>query len=148
MDQADGPDQFLDRNILEQVAVGPGPKRFQDTFFPLQHGKHDDPDFRLPGLDSTGGFDSIHSLHHDIHQHQVGAKTLQCPLDLLAPGALPHHLHVVLHIDQLAESLANQGMIIHQQHPNLSGSIHPLPRQYGAALTERRVAVCMVLDHG
>ncbi len=72
----------------------------------------------LRRCDGPGGLNSVQHGHADVHQHDVGPIEIDEPHGVGAVGSLAHDLHVVLGLENHAEALAQEGLVVGQHHPD------------------------------
>ena len=74
-------------------------------------------DERELGADAARGLDAVHPGHRDIHQDDIGPECVRLGNRLEPVADFAHHLELGPILKQLAEYLANAGVIVDQQNP-------------------------------
>lgn len=63
-------------------------------------------------------FDTSHPRHLQVHKHHVGEQLASEAHCLLARGGFHHQLHVFRPLQQARDTLAEQPVVVCQQHPD------------------------------
>jgi hypothetical protein len=103
---------------LEDVALGPGPDRLDHEVPVVVGGEHDHPGLGDLLAEPAGRLDAVHLRHADVQDDEVG---------LGLPGQI-HHLGARRRfaqdldpfggLDVPAQSLADERVVVAQQHPD------------------------------
>ena len=118
VDLADRLDQLPRRHALEQVAARAGRERALDLDVALEGREHDDASVGELGADGGERVDAAHVGQAQVHERHVGPLR-PVLLDASRPvRRLGHELHVGLRVDQRADPLAQQRMVVHAQDSN------------------------------
>ena len=107
-------------DIFEQIPVRPGADGREDFVIFAEAGQDQHLHLGVLRQDLLRGFHPIHVRHAQIQQDHVRVELRRQLHRLQAAAALPNHLHVLLHLDEQAQPLAHHGVVIHQQHTDLS----------------------------
>ena len=111
---ADGADQLLERDVLEQVALGARFQARQHQLVVVEGGQDDGWRQRVLPRKRLQRLQAGHHRHAHVHQHHVGLG-LRDEFDrLLAVGGLGHHFDAVVEGQQRADALPHQCLIVHQ----------------------------------
>ena len=111
-----GPDQLLRHTLLEQVGARTGAQHLVHEVLLGVNRQRDDPRAGCIGQDAPGGVDAVDVGHADVHDDHVRRE---CPglLDgLPAITGLADHGDIRLALQQRAQPLAQQRVIVCQQH--------------------------------
>ena len=131
----DGRGQLGRRHVLEQEAAGAGPEGPEGVLVEIEGGQDEHPG--VPGGlrfgDGPSGRDPVEHGHAHVHEDDVGAVELGQAHGVGAVGRLAHDLHVLLGLEDHAEPLAQQGLVVGQDDPDRHGEVE--------ALQSRSVAV-------
>ena len=102
--------------------------------------EHDDPHTRMGGADPAGGLEPVESRHRRVHHDDVGAPPADQFKGLVAVGRLTDDHHVAMVGQDATQSLADDGVIVDQQHAGAP------PCRLGAAVVSGRQRLRRV-DH-
>src|SRR6267142_4485611 len=127
--RADRYHQLVAGGALQHVAVDPGLQRPLDVLDVRMHRQDDDARGAAPGADHLRRFGAVHLRHRLVHDHHIGLALDAAAHRLEAVGGERDHLHVVLALDQPAQAVGDDTVIIRQQHLD----------RHSATLTVRRV---------
>src|SRR5216684_2468078 len=120
-DHANGRGELLGGDVFEHIAQG---SRLQTRLdqLALVEGRQDDHADLRPALDDgTRRGNAIQTRHAHIHQHHIGGRSrgreaFNHGQRFLAIPSHADHLQVRLQLNQLAKALAQQALVIHNQH--------------------------------
>ena len=110
--------QILERHVLEQIPFRAGPHALEHLFVVVE-GREDDDRSRESavgqGLDSLR---AVHARHPHIHQYHVGRVSLRDGERLIAVFAFGDDFYLVRKLQQTADTLADQSLIVDQRQAN------------------------------
>ena len=109
---ADGLGHLLDRDLLEQVAVGAGLDRLVEVVLLVADREHEDLGGGHEVADLTGRLDAVDLGHADVHEHDVGGQLLGLGHGLLAVLGLGDDLDAVLGAEHDVEAAAEQRLVV------------------------------------
>jgi hypothetical protein len=114
---ADGFEQECHGLFFGEVIDGAGMAHRQRLFdHLLMSGKSDDPGLGECGQDTPGGFEAIEAWHSEVHENDIRFQ-VEGHIHRLDPvGGLPHQIEVWLALEDFAESIPHDLLIINQQH--------------------------------
>ena len=87
--------ELVGRDVLEQVADGPGLERALDQVVLLVAGEGDHLDVGAGVLDATGRLGAVHLRHDEVHEHHVRPQGHALADGVRASGGVAHVLEVV-----------------------------------------------------
>ena len=132
--QSGWPRELGRRDVLEEEAAGACPQRAEGVLVEVEGGEdqHAGLVTRRRGGDGAGRLDAVEHGHAHVHEHDVGPVELD-EADGVGPvGRLADDLHVLLGLQDHAEALPQERLIVRQHQPD---------RHAGAgALQSRRAA--------
>jgi len=118
MGGADGVGEGFGGGVFEQITDGSMTESGGDVFVVIKGGEDEDFGGGFLAGDDFGGGDTIHAWHPNVHQHYIG--TVEG--DLLHSGfaviRFAYHVNIRLKLQEGAEALANQVLVIHNQQAN------------------------------
>jgi len=121
MGAADGADRaghLVERDVLEQVAAGPGPDRLEQVVFLVADRQHDDLRARRDFLGRPARLDAAALRHPDVHEHHIGQRLAGHGHCLGPVAGLADDVDVVLFRENHLQATPEQGVIIGDQHPD------------------------------
>ncbi len=121
MHGADGVDQLVAQHVLEQVAAGAGLQGAHRTHVATVGGEHDDACARVVAADPGDGLHAVHAWQLQVHQHHVRAQGHVLGDRFLAIGRFAQQPHVGLHAKQCGQAVAQQGVVINNEHADGDG---------------------------
>lgn len=134
------------RGVLEQVAAGAGLERAEDPRAVRERRQHEHGRGGMLGRDAAGRLDAVDARHVEIHQDDVRRTAAAVGDRLLAVGRDAGELDVRERLDQPAEAVADDAVVVGDQHADhgrvsCAGSIAPhLARSAGAGVHTGAVA--------
>jgi hypothetical protein len=120
-DHANGRSELFGGDVFEHIAQGSRLQTSLDQLSIIESRQDDHADLGPALDDGTRRANAIQTRHAHIHQHHIGCRSLS--LEAFNHGqrflAIPghaDHLQVRLQLNQLAKALAQQALVIHNQH--------------------------------
>ena len=117
----DGADQLLQRDILEQVALGPGLDPGQHQRIVVEGGQDDRGRQGAGAAHGLQGLQAGHHRHPHVHQHHVRPDLRDLFHRLATVGGLGHHLDALRQGQQGTDALAHQGLVVDQEDTDRGG---------------------------
>jgi hypothetical protein len=90
-------------------------------------GQQDDPDGRGGGRELGQGVHPRHAGHGEVEKEDVGLQLLGEPDRLLAAAGLPDHGEAALRFEERAQALAEDRMVVRDEHTNRLRASHMPP---------------------
>jgi hypothetical protein len=88
-------------------------------FVQVEGGEHEHREaVEAGGANPAGGLDAVHHRHADVHQNHIGRKRSRQLDTGRTVGGLPHHVDVILSVEDHRESIPDQLLIVGEQHPD------------------------------
>ncbi len=144
---SDGRNQFRSSDLLEDVARSAGHDGGEERFVISEAGQHHASHLWVGRADLPAHLDTRALPEADIQYGDIGPGLGYALQRLLGGGRVPHHRHVVLGPEQIADPSAHQLVIVEQKHTNRHLSILPLlggvSRHGGRHRIRQVVAVCL-----
>src|SRR5690606_19849089 len=131
---ADGVEEVLRPDVLDEETGGPGAQCFQDVLVHAVVGQDDDVESRQGRVrgDAACGLDGGEDGQLDVDERDVGEVLAGQREGLPSVGGLGHDLDVVLQVDERPESAADERLVVDQQDPD-----HDVPPTGSSAWTEK-----------
>ena len=128
-DGADRGDQVVGLGVFEQEAAGARAQPGVDVVVQVERGQ--DQHLRpQPGIgDVAGRRDAVTAGHPHVHEHDVRAQRGRHGYRRGAVAGLADHLDVGLGVEDQAEALPDQGVVIGQQHGDHAAAAGSRPRR-------------------
>ena len=112
--------QFLLVGVLQEIGLRAGPHRFEHGFIVVERGQHQHlAGGQIPG-DLPRGGDSSFDGHVQVHQDDVGTKSLGKFNGLRAIARLADDLHVGFHGQQHRRAPSDERLILGDHDPDRS----------------------------
>src|SRR3954470_10295929 len=122
VDGADRADELLRRDVLEQVAHRARPHRREHLVLVDEAREDDHARVRPLGANAPDGLDAVDARHDEVHERDVGRQARHRLHRLLAVRGLPHDLDVVLEGQEGAQALADDGVVVGDEHADHRGT--------------------------
>jgi hypothetical protein len=119
VDFADALDQQVRRGLLEDDSGRPQLHRLHELVLVVRGRQHDDPRAVLHGLQPLQGRETVQARHLEVQQQDVRFELLQYVQNLPPILSLSHHLKILFQAQQLAQPVAEDGMVVRHHDPNL-----------------------------
>jgi uncharacterized protein YcaQ len=116
--RADRLGHLVQRDVLQQVAAGPGPDRLEQVLFLVADRQHDDLGAGRDLLGRPARLDAAAPGHPDVHEHHVGQGLAGHGHRLGAVARLPDQVDVVLFGENHLQAAPEQRVIVRNQHPD------------------------------
>ena len=121
-------------DVLEQEAGGAGAQRGEQPLVLAEARQHDHARRRRRLAQPRQRRDAVEPRHREVEQHDVGREPLRLGDRGLAVGRLPDDLDVVLQVEERAQALAHDRVVVGDQDADharrdLEPHARPLPRR-------------------
>ena len=116
-DDPEHPDDVLGADRLQAIVLDSDADRLPGVFEFIMAAQDDDFDARLHFADDRAQLQTVHERHADVRDQNVRLQFLDERQRQLAVGRIPAiHKPFLLPIDAVPHVLANDNLIIHQEH--------------------------------
>ena len=127
VDGAHGVGHLVQRDVLEQVAAGPGPDGLEQVLFLVADRQHHDLGARGHVLQRPAGLDPAAARHPDVHQDDVRQRLPGLADGFLAVTGLADQLDVGLGLQHHLQAAPEQRMVIDDQRADGLGRGRAVP---------------------
>src|SRR5947209_9249287 len=110
-----GSHELRSRRVLQDITRGSYLKTLHQIILILIHREEENLGFRPVLLDLPRRFKRRKPRHADVNQHDVGSLVARLLDRVSSIGRLPDYFEVILHLEQAANTLTEQRMVIHKQ---------------------------------
>ena len=106
-------DQFVQPHALEQIRERASAYRRVDMLVLVIGREHDHLRARTMLLDESRRRHAVHLRHHEVHQDDIGREVRREQRRLAARSRLADDLEAALGLEQRADALAHDGVVVH-----------------------------------
>nr|BFE85522.1 hypothetical protein GCM10020093_081230 [Planobispora longispora] len=138
MDRADGLDERRGLDVLVEEPRRPGPHRRGHVTAVADRGQHQHARRQAPLGEPYQRAETVEDRHLQIEQEHVRGERLHQVHRLGPVTRLSHHVEVVLQVQEGAQPLSDDRMVVGDQHPDHTGtSIRTSVPRPGSDVTRR-----------
>jgi hypothetical protein len=110
-------------NVLEQEPACAGCECLVDVLVCVEGCEDEDARSVEVGKQASGCGESVENWHADVHEHDVGPKRSRTLDRSTAVGGLPDDLDVRFALDDRAEAVAHEGLVVGEQDADHARSL-------------------------
>jgi hypothetical protein len=110
-------EQLLRRRALEHVARGPRLEDLVHEVGVFVHREHEHAGARQALADAARDLEPVQVRHRDVHHDHVRARALDLDHGLVAVAGLAHHLHARVALQQRAQAVAEDRVVVGEEDP-------------------------------
>ena len=109
-------------HVLQEKPTRSGLHRLVDVLVEIKSRQDENVGFGKLRQQLTSRFEPVASRHPDVHQHDLRTQAASLGDDLEAVGGLAHDLDVLLRVENHAEAVTHERLIVGDEDPNHTSS--------------------------